>query len=338
MQFRHSACCFSSGSDPQHKLVLLEVSNRCNFQCSYCHVDFDLHQDSLLGEHRTTEVLEELRALQFSSLVLSGGEPLLYPQLESVLQRATALGFDVDLCTNGTLLTEDRVAWLRRYLNRITVTLDTVDEETFDRMKGSRHAFQKCVAGLARLLASGFAVNVTIVPTALNVHQLAHTVEYLYALGVRSIAVLRLYEGPKSQAVTLGQGRALDLEQRILSAINPFRDQALRVSAKGFFLQGPDIGECRAGESVFGIDAKGFLLPCLLLRQERQDWDLKRRSVSEALDSMAAFVAEKRRLPCPGCKYDATCRKGCLGSGYLRSGALEADIRCPLHGDEETPS
>ncbi|HLF26419.1 MAG TPA: radical SAM protein [Anaerolineae bacterium] len=335
MQFRHSVCCFSSGSDPQHKLVLLEVTNRCNFRCSYCHVDFDLHQDSLLGERRLAEVLEELSALRFSALILSGGEPLLYPHLEAVLQRATALGFGVDLCTNGMLLTESRVTWLRKYLSRITVTLDTFAEETFDRMKGVRHAFRKCIAGLERLLASGFAVNVTIVPTALNAHQLAHTVQYLYTLGVKSIAVLKLYEGAKSRAVAPGQGSGPELERRILSAIDPFDDQALRISAKGFFLQGPDIGECRAGESVFGIDAKGFLLPCILLRQERPEWDLKRRRVSEALESMAAFVAEKRRLACPGCEHDASCRKGCLGSGYIQSGTLEPDVRCPLPGGEE---
>jgi MoaA/NifB/PqqE/SkfB family radical SAM enzyme len=95
-------------------VVIWNLIRRCNLTCKHCYALSADHDYP--GELSTSEVftvMDDLKAFKVPVLILSGGEPLLRPDLFDIAARAKAMGFYVGLSSNGTLIDEamaDRVA------------------------------------------------------------------------------------------------------------------------------------------------------------------------------------------------------------------------------------
>ena len=119
----------------------ISVTDRCNFRCSYCmpkevfnsQYEF-LHRAQLLSFEEITRVARIFTSLGVRKIRLTGGEPLLRKNLAILIGHLadTEPIHDVSLTTNGVLLTQERARQLKDAgLNRITISLDTLDPATF---------------------------------------------------------------------------------------------------------------------------------------------------------------------------------------------------------------
>jgi cyclic pyranopterin phosphate synthase len=119
----------------------ISVTDRCNFRCTYCmpKAVFNskhrfLQKDKLLSFEEIARVARLLIAHGVRRIRLTGGEPLVRPHLEALVQRLAAmpgLG-DLSLTTNGSLLTRGKAKALKDSgLGRITISLDALDDLTF---------------------------------------------------------------------------------------------------------------------------------------------------------------------------------------------------------------
>jgi len=151
-------------------VLRLSLTARCNLACPYCQPDGAEAPDRLTTEQRL-RVIEAACSLGVSSLRLTGGEPLLTPDLEELLE---AIGLarrhtnsplrdlsDTALTTNGLLLSPERAQRLRRAgLQRITISLDAVAPERVGEMSGRPHQgaqlLQQVLAAIAAAKAAGF--------------------------------------------------------------------------------------------------------------------------------------------------------------------------------------
>ncbi|HYM61581.1 MAG TPA: GTP 3',8-cyclase MoaA [Thermoanaerobaculia bacterium] len=122
----------------------VSITDRCNFRCTYCMPkevfgrDFAfLHRDELLTFEEIARVARVFVRLGVEKVRLTGGEPLIRRDLERLVsQLATIDGLnDLTLTTNGSLLTRDKANALRSAgLQRITISLDSLDDVVFRRM------------------------------------------------------------------------------------------------------------------------------------------------------------------------------------------------------------
>lgn len=330
MNLDYSSCCFSSDSGPHSRLILLEVTSRCNFRCSYCHARAERQRDMPFGLDKVSRIIEELHGEEFRSLIISGGEPLLYPRLEFVLRAARDSGFKLDLCTNGMLVNKVSIEMLSRYLDGVTVTLDTVDAMQLERMKGRRGVLSPILDGIKQLLSNGINATVTIVVTRTNLDTIERTVSTLHGIGVRSVTLQGLYDGGTNCDVHLRDTDRQFLYTLLSDTQSKIIDTGFRVRAKGIVVTQRTITACRAAESIMGIDAEGYLVPCILLRMQHDSLDLNRVRVRDAISSdvLQGFVGLKKRLACVSCPHDSKCAKGCVGAGYMKYRQLLPDIRC----------
>jgi cyclic pyranopterin phosphate synthase len=131
---------------PLHDLRI-SVTDRCNFRCSYCmpkqvfdkHHEFLPHAD-LLSFEEITRLARTFVGLGVEKLRVTGGEPLLRRHLETLIEMLAALRtpdgreLDLTLTTNGSLLTKKAAALKAAGLKRLTVSLDGLDDEVFQRM------------------------------------------------------------------------------------------------------------------------------------------------------------------------------------------------------------
>ena len=121
-------------------VLRLSLTARCNLACPYCLPD-GTEPPGLLTLEQRRVVVQAAVALGAHSLRLTGGEPLLHPQLESLIEavqplRAQGLQ-EIALTSNGTLLSASRARALRKAgLDRITLSLDGADGMSVARMAG----------------------------------------------------------------------------------------------------------------------------------------------------------------------------------------------------------
>ncbi|MBQ4855869.1 GTP 3',8-cyclase MoaA [Rhodanobacter sp. B2A1Ga4] len=180
---------------PLHDLRI-SVMDRCNFRCPYCmpettygeHFAF-LRNDERLSFDEIERLCRLAAQLGVSKLRLTGGEPLLRPRLAELVARLRRIEGITDLAmtTNGVLLARHAAALRDAGLDRVTVSLDTLDPALFHRMSGGRGALDGVLEGIAAAQAAGFPNGVklnTVVQRGVNEHTVADLVERFRGTGI----------------------------------------------------------------------------------------------------------------------------------------------------------
>jgi cyclic pyranopterin phosphate synthase len=167
----------------QRSLQELRVSviDRCNFRCSYCMPADSLQGkgvflplEKLLTDHEIEDLVRAFVDLGVRKLRITGGEPLLRPGLPALLEQLAAIPKlnDIALTTNGVLLPRLAVDLANAGLDRITVSLDTLDPEVLRDMSGGKAKIEQILEGIAAAEAAGFRyqkIN-TVVQRGINDH------------------------------------------------------------------------------------------------------------------------------------------------------------------------
>lgn len=158
---------------PGGPVVIWNLIRRCNLTCKHCYaLSADHEYAGELGTAEVFTVMDDLKAFRVPVLILSGGEPLLRPDLFEIAARARAMGFYVGLSTNGTLIDEpmaDRVA--AAGFDYVGISLDGL-RATHDRFRRLEGAYDRSLAALRHLRARGVRLGLRYTMTALNAHDL----------------------------------------------------------------------------------------------------------------------------------------------------------------------
>ena len=144
----------------------ISVTDRCNFRCTYCMpreiygaaFRFLPHEELLTFEE-ISRVAEVAIALGVRKIRLTGGEPLLRRDVERLVAMLAALGGldDLTLTTNGSALAEKAQPLAQAGLHRVTVSLDSLDDETFARLNDVAFPVARVLEGLEAADRAGLA-------------------------------------------------------------------------------------------------------------------------------------------------------------------------------------
>jgi cyclic pyranopterin phosphate synthase len=149
----------------------ISVTDRCNFRCVYCMPKEIFGRDYRFLPRRELLTFEEIERLSsvfvklgVQKLRLTGGEPLVRRDLELLVERLAALG-DVDLAltTNGALLAQKAEALASAGLDRVTVSLDSLDDEVFRAMNDVDFPVARVLAGIDAAADAGLPIKVNVV-------------------------------------------------------------------------------------------------------------------------------------------------------------------------------
>jgi cyclic pyranopterin phosphate synthase len=130
----------------------ISVTDRCNFRCTYC-MPFDeyvwIDKTEILTFEEITRLASLFATLGVNKIRLTGGEPLLRKDLDTLIEKLSLIGGIDDLCltTNGALLEEQAPALVAAGLRRINVSIDTLDAAKF-KMMTKRGDLERVLAGL----------------------------------------------------------------------------------------------------------------------------------------------------------------------------------------------
>ena len=150
----------------------ISVTDRCNFRCVYCMPKEVFGREYRFLPRRELLTFEEIEQvarvfveLGVQKLRITGGEPLLRRDLELLIARLAALGDDLDvtLTTNAALLAQKAQALADAGLSRITVSLDSLDDEVFRAMNDVDFPVARVLAGIDAAAEAGLPVKVNVV-------------------------------------------------------------------------------------------------------------------------------------------------------------------------------
>lgn len=155
--------------NPPGPVVIWNLIRRCNLTCKHCYalaVDKDFPGE--LDTAQVFDVLDDLKAARVPALILSGGEPLLRPDIFDISARARAMGFAVALSTNGTLIDDamaDRIAEAQYGYVGISIDGTRPVHDKFRRLEG---AYDASIAALRRCRDRGLKVGLRFTLTQDN--------------------------------------------------------------------------------------------------------------------------------------------------------------------------
>jgi heme d1 biosynthesis radical SAM protein NirJ len=203
---------------PPGPVVIWNLVRRCNLACRHCYsISADVDFPGELTTPQILRTLDDLRAFGVPALILSGGEPLLHPDLEAIGRRAKALGFYVGLSTNGTLIDEARTARLADVgFDYVGISLDGT-EATHDRFRRKAGAFRASLAGARLLRDAGLKVGLRFTLTQDNADDLPALILLAEREGIHKFYLSHLNYGGRgnvnraSDAVFVATRRAMDL-------------------------------------------------------------------------------------------------------------------------------
>jgi MoaA/NifB/PqqE/SkfB family radical SAM enzyme len=304
-------------------VLLLFVTDRCNLRCRMCGVCERELRDGRSNELTTEQwcgvIASAADKLGTFMISISGGEALLRPDLFEIISAATDRGLGVHLCTNGSLLTDDKVDALRDTgVSLVSVSIDGPDSATHDFLRGNG-SFEGALRGLRllRTRAPEIVVGINFLMAPHNYKSVPAMVAFAEQEGVKQLKfaplhtnLLHRFKAPEDFEDLVFKPELLPEVERVLDETRrACLQQKLFTISRSFlkgipqFYQGRQSFRCYAGYAVAAIGPSGELMPCCDIET---GLSIKDRSLEEIWRDPMFQKARKRVRHCQAACWDTT--------------------------------
>ena len=170
---------------PPGPVVIWNLIRRCNLTCKHCYsISADKDFAGELSTEEVFRVLDDLKSFRVPALILSGGEPLLRPDILDIARRAKSMGFYTALSSNGTLIDEARCTQISEIgFDYVGVSLDGLGA-THDKFRRLDGAFDLSLKGIRLCQEAGLKVGVRFTMTQDNFQDLPGLLKLIEDEGV----------------------------------------------------------------------------------------------------------------------------------------------------------
>jgi radical S-adenosyl methionine domain-containing protein 2 len=156
-------------------VVNLHLLENCNFRCKHCFAHFDCN--CLLSAQSWKQIIDNItEETSVSRFNLAGGEPLLYPELDEIIEYIKNKGIHVSIITNAFLLSEKRIRSFKNRVSILGISIDTLNPELLREM--GRCTLNQEILGLGRSISlcksireNGINLKINTVVSKFNQHE-----------------------------------------------------------------------------------------------------------------------------------------------------------------------
>jgi heme d1 biosynthesis radical SAM protein NirJ len=219
-----------AGETAPGPVVIWNLLRRCNLTCKHC---YSVSADkAFAGELSTAEIyrtMDDLKAFRVPVLILSGGEPLLHPDIFAISRRARSMGFYVGLSSNGTLIDEENIeAIAEAGYDYVGISIDGM-EKTHDNFRRKQGAFGQALRAIRLCHERGIKVGLRFTLTRDNAAELPAILRLM-----DEEAIDKLYLSHLNYAGRGNKHRGDDVVHRITrEAMDLLFETALRDALRG---------------------------------------------------------------------------------------------------------
>lgn len=331
-----------------------EVTSSCNLNCIHCHATGNrAHPEELTTEEgkRLIDQIAEVEA--FRTLVFTGGEPLVRPDIFTLLRHAQSAGLANIIATNGCLIDEE-TAWKLKDHGVVcnAISLDAADPGTHNRIRQNPAAYEQALRGIEATKKAGILLQINTTAMEYNMPFLSDLMDFVNGEDAGIMLMYQLVavgKGEKIEKATLKKTANQSLSELIS---RKQRDMTTIVEPVAgpqywpFLLEKKGIKNgwklklaeqvfhgCAAGRGFVYVKSNGDVWPCPFV--ELSAGNARERSFREIYEQSEIFENLRRREEtlkgaCGECRYNSICG-GCRGRALAYSGDyLAEDPRCFL--------
>ncbi len=334
------------------RLVFWETTAGCNLECVHCRrldVAHEMMRSDLTTEE-ATRLVDQIAEVGNPILVLSGGEPLIRPDILEIARHGRGRGLTVSLATNGTLVTSKVARAIQAAgIARVAVSLDGARAETHDQFRRQLGSFHRALEGIGYLRWAGVPVQINTTVARHNEAELEAIHDLAADLGAVALHAFLLV--PVGCGVQIAEDQMLspegyeailhrfyDLAQRgrlqckATCAPHYYRVVRQRAAAEGRHVVPARHGMaamtkgCLAGSAVCFVSHKGEVFPCGYLPVEAGN---VRRAPFGSIWRLSPVFASLRDPDCldgkcGACEFINVC-SGCRARAYYATGDYLAE-------------
>ena len=324
-----------------------EITSKCNAKCVYC----GSQSASESNELTTTEALNlvsQFKELDLKIVNLIGGEPFLRSDLEQIIIKLRKYDIEVGIVSNGTLLDESKVNWLKNLdLMNISLSLDGNEAVHNKLRKGA--AFPKVVESLKLLVENKIPTSIitTVQKQNFSFESLESLLELKRRLKLNSwriqvaMPIGRMgSENVLSQEEYYGLSKWIaDKNRKNLNEIFVGDNIGFHGSNNNYLRRGPWAG-CGAGVFSVGITPEGNVKGCVAMSNEFIEGSVRERRLKDiwydnnAFSYNRNFSASKLAGKCRACEFNEECKGGCRSFSKYKAGKFESFL-CNYYFEKE---
>lgn len=316
-----------------------ELTPVCNMDCKMCYVHAN-PRENLPTAEKWLELGRKARDAGMLYLLLTGGEPFMYPQFRNVMEGLHRLGLLITLNSNGTLIDENVIAWLKKCPPmRVNISLYGASDETYAKLCGNPKGYTQVTKAIELLQNAGISVKLNCSLTPYNGADLPKMVEFAKEKGLYLQVATYMFPPMRKDAALVGQNDRFTPEEAAyymayadLLTLGPekFLEKAApKVPEDGCAI--PDGIRCRAGKCSFWVTWQGQMTPCGMFPTEGSP-NVFETDFSQAWAQVKEYTASIR-LPekCAGCSVKEDCR-ACGAMVITESGCFDKapQYRCEM--------
>ena len=167
------------------RMVAWEVTRSCNLTCVHCRASSECGPyTGELTTEQCTGLLDDIASFSKPVIILTGGEPLLRPDIYDIASYGDRRGLRMVLATNATLVTSEIARkMLRAGIQRVSVSIDGLDAGSHDRFRGIPGAFRLSMAGIEAMKKAGLEFQINTTVTKANLKQIEGILNLALQLG-----------------------------------------------------------------------------------------------------------------------------------------------------------
>ena len=315
----------------------LELLPLCNMNCDMCYIRLSRSEmeqkGSLHSADKWIRLGEEMKKAGVLFLLLTGGEPLMFPDFKSLYLELKRLGMILTINTNGTLLDEEWADFFgRNKPRRINITLYGADDRAYKTLCHYPGGFDKAMRGIRLLKDRGVDAKISGSVTKSNYKDVQRIYDIGKSFGIPVHMDTYMLPGIHERGLAFEQQSRLLPEEAAEAAIETLKAETnpelfpVYIKQKLAQVQNADaeyLGgiTCMAGNCSFTVNWQGKMRPCIMLT--KPEADVFRLGFSEAWKEITNAVSKIRlNAECSACTMREACQS-CAACAFLETGEFD---------------
>lgn len=304
--------------------IYLEITSKCNLHCDYCYNDSQINGKQLPFD-MIKNLMDYLTSVNVYNMAISGGEPILHPDIINIIEYASRINMHLYVVTNGSMFNIEFFEKIKPFMRFLSFqfTFDGNSVETHGRTRGKDNYF-KIKYWISRLIDEGYGDKIYIRYniTTYNYLEVYNFLEYCNKTCCKSVSLsFVLNQGRANEAMLVTEIQEKNVKSAVGKARKNFPNLEIRLTDKPvitcpYVLFRPD----QKLSFLPRIDSEGNVYPCQVEVNpdciigniyENNMFDIMH---SKKFQHYITFVTEKeqRNINCRSCKFAKLCGGGCI--------------------------
>ena len=336
------------------------LTKRCNLNCDHCYLDAEFRGGLRTDELNTEEcfkVIDQIAEVNPNAfLILTGGEPLLRPDIYQIIRYAADKKFMVVLGTNGTLINRANALKIKEAgAHGVGISIDSMDSGKHDQFRGVQNAWDQSMEAFNVMNEVGIDFLIQMSVSEMNYKEIPDVVEFAEKIGAVAFNLYFLVCTGRGQGNTDISNKAYEEALKMLYEQQMKYKGRLMINSKCapqykrvVYENDPDSvytrtysGGCPAATHYSRISPEGNLTPCPFIAESVGS--LKTSTFKDLWENAPLMVELRNRKglegKCGTCEFSAMC-SGCRARAFAETGNYMAtdpscDYEPGAHGGKE---